>query len=324
MKILRIVIAALTLVFAAGSLAAILLLGFDLPPEPALSAAPVREALPWRGLARGYLLYVPAGLAPGAPLVLVFHGSDGDAPQARAAFGFEWDRLADEHGFVVAYPEGFERHWNDCRAAAPYTANRLDVDDVGMTRALVERLVERRVVDPDRVFATGLSNGGQMALRLALEAPELVHAVAAVIASLPAEENLDCTPRRRPVSVLVMNGSADPLNPHEGGPVALHGVIGDRGTVVSSEATVAYFAALAGHDGPGEREVLPDRAPDDGTTIERTRWAVPGRATVVLYVVRGGGHTVPHPEVRFPRLLGRTSGDLVAAEQIWSFFATAP
>lgn len=324
MQVLRIVFAALTLVLAAGILAATLLLGFELPPEPALSAEPARGALPWRGLARGYLAYVPAGLAPGAPLVLVFHGSDGDARQARAGFGYEWDRLADEHGFVVAYPEGFEGHWNDCRAAAPYAANRLDVDDVGMTRALVARLAERHGVDPARVFATGISNGGQMALRLALEAPDLVRAAAPVIASLPAPENLDCTPSRRPVSVLVMNGTADPMNPYEGGTVALHGLIGDRGAVVSSEATVAHFAELAGHEGPGVHEVLPDRAPDDGTTIERTRWSAPGRATVVLYAVRGGGHTVPHPKARFPRLLGRTSRDAVAAEEIWAFFATAP
>jgi polyhydroxybutyrate depolymerase len=324
MQVLRVISFTLTGAIALVVVAATLLLRFELPPEPSLSAEPAREALPWRGLSRPYLVYVPAGLGPGAPLVLVFHGSDGDARQARAGFGWEWDRLADEHGFVVAYPEGYEGHWNDCRAVAPYAANRLGVDDVGMTRALVARLVDRHGVDPARVFATGISNGGQMALRLALEAPELVRAVAPVIASLPADENLDCTPSGRPVSVLVMNGTEDPMNPYEGGIVALHGVLGNRGEVVSTEETVAYFAGLAGHEGPGVHEALPDRAPGDDTTIERTRWSAPGRAEVVLYAVRGGGHTVPHPKARFPRLLGRTSGDVVAAEEIWSFFATAP
>lgn len=324
MHVVRALALALTATLAVLVVASTWLLRFTLPPEPALSAEPVRDALPWRGLSRRYTVYAPEGLAPGAPGVLVFHGSDGDARQARAGFGYAWDRLADEHGFVVAYPEGFEGHWNDCRAAAPYAANRLDVDDVGFLGALVERLADRHGVDPARVYATGISNGGQMALRLALEAPERVRAVAPVIASLPAEGNMDCTPSGRPVSVLVMNGTEDPMNPWEGGRVALHGVVGDRGEVLSTDATVAYFAKLAGHDGPGVREALPDRAPGDGTTIERTRWAAPGRPTVVLYAVRGGGHSVPHPELRFPRLLGRTSADIVAAEEIWSFFATAP
>lgn len=324
MPVLRAAFLGLTASLAVLVVAATMLLRFELPPPPALSAEPTQDALPWRGLSRLYSVYVPEGLGAGAPLVLVFHGSDGDARQARAAFGWEWDRLADEHGFVVAYPEGYEGHWNDCRAAGPYAANRLDVDDVGFTRALVARLVERRGVDPARVYATGISNGGQMALRLALEAPELVRAVAPVIASLPAEGNLDCAPSGRPVSMLVMNGTADPMNPYEGGTVALYGLVGNRGEVLSTEATAGYFAALAGHDRPGVREALPDPAPRDGTSIERTRWAAPGRAEVVLYAVHGGGHTVPHPRVRFPRLLGRTSADAVAAEQIWEFFASAP
>lgn len=324
MHVVRAVALALTAILAVLVVASTFLLRFTLPPEPALSAELAQDALPWRGLSRRYAVYVPAGLGPGAALVLVLHGSEGDPRQARAGFGYEWDRLADEHGFVVAYPQGFEGHWNDCRAAAPYAANRLDVDDVGFLRALVERLVDRHGVDPARVYATGISNGGQMALRLALEAPELVRAAAPVIASLPAEGNMDCAPSGRPVSVLVMNGTEDPMNPWEGGTVALHGLVGNRGEVLSTEATVAHFAKLAGHDGPGAHEALPDRAPGDGTTIERTRWSAPGRPTVVLYAVRGGGHAVPHPKLRFPRLLGRTSADIVAAEEIWSFFTAAP
>ena len=141
---------------------------------------------------------------------------------------------------------------------------------------------------------------------------------------MPAEGNLDCQPSGRPVSLLLMNGTADPMNPYEGGTVALYGVAGNRGEVLSTEATAAYFAELAGYDAPSATEPLPDRDPGDGTRIEVTRWTAPDRAIVALYTVQGGGHTVPHPTARFPRLLGRTSADVSAAEVIWSFFASAP
>jgi polyhydroxybutyrate depolymerase len=91
-------------------------------------------------------------------------------------------------------------------------------------------------IDPGQVFAAGHFNGGQMSIRLALELPDEIRAVAAISASLPTPENLDCHPSGHPVSVLVMNGTADPINPYKGGKVSIFG-FGDRGTVLSSEDT---------------------------------------------------------------------------------------
>ena len=130
-----------------------------------------------------------------------------------------------------------------------------------------------------------------------------------------------CRVSGAPVSILFMNGTDDPINPYEGGEVALYGILVARGEVVSTEASAAWFGRLAGHTGPPERERLPDRNGEDGSTVERARWNGPGRRSVVLYSVRGGGHTVPHPTVRAPRLLGRTNADVTAAEEIWSFLS---
>jgi polyhydroxybutyrate depolymerase len=187
-------------------------------------------------------------------------------------------------------------------------------------RALVAHLAASLGVDDTRVFATGYSNGGQMAIRLALEAPDLVAAVAPVIASLPAATNSVCRSRGEPVSILFMNGTADPINPWRGGEVALFGGLMKRGRVLSGEDSAAWFAALAGHTGPPRREELADRSPDDGSTVERVLWSGPGRKSVALYAVRGGGHTVPHPAARGPRLLGRTNADVTAAAEIEAFF----
>ena len=108
---------------------------------------------------------------------------------------------------------GFEGHWNDCRKAASYSARLRDVDDVAFLRALVARLAQEYRVDPQRVYVAGYSNGGQMAFRLAAEAPGLPAAIAAVAASLPTTGNDACRPVERPTAALLINGTRDPINP---------------------------------------------------------------------------------------------------------------
>jgi polyhydroxybutyrate depolymerase len=315
---------ALALLAAALGAFALFWLRFERVPEPELPGALVAGSLEHAGRTRTWHAYLPARRVPSPALVLVLHGSQGDFAQARGGYGYDFDRLAESEGFLPIYPDGFERHWNDCRAAGPYAANALDVDDVSFLRALVERFAAEHGADRARVFATGISNGGQMALRLALEAPDLVRAVAPVVASLPAERNMDCRPAGRPVSVLIMNGSADPMNPWRGGDVALYGLVGNRGAVLSSEDSIDYFRDLAGHTAAPEVVTLSDLDPGDASTVEVTRWRAPGRKHVALYAIRGGGHGAPHPGLTLPRLLGPTNHDIHAAEEIWRFFAEAP
>ncbi|HEX2190210.1 MAG TPA: PHB depolymerase family esterase [Longimicrobiaceae bacterium] len=271
-------------------------------------------------MTRSYAFFAPAKLAPGAPLVLALHGSMGDAGQMRQATRYGFERLADRHGFVVVYPEGYENHWNDCRKQGPYAAKRLGIDDIGFLRALVARFRSTHGVDPARVFAVGLSNGGHLAYRLALETPDLVRAVAAVGANLPAPENLDCTPAPGVTSVLVLNGTADPINPYGGGKVTLFG-FGDRGRVLSSRETARYFARRNGIAASPVTEAVAQSEDSAPTSAERTLWRSATGSEVLLYTIHGGGHTIPQPHARFPRLLGRTHRALDGPAEIWSFFA---
>ena len=298
------------------------LMHFRLVDEPDLPGLLKHGQLPWEGHSRTFSYYVPERLAPAPPLVLVFHGSGGNAGQSRLAYAYEFERLAERFGFIVAYPDGYEKHYNGCRAKGPYAANEQNIDDVGFMRQLVTYFIDQHGIDARAVFATGLSNGGQMALRLALEAPDLVAAVAPVATSMPTPDNMGCTASGKPVAFLLVNGTDDPMNPFEGGKVALYGLLGDRGHVLSSLDSTRYWADLAGHQAP-QRHTLPDLDSTDASTVDVTLWQQPGLPPVALYQVNGGGHNVPHPQLKFPRLLGGTNQDIAGAEAIWAFFQTA-
>jgi polyhydroxybutyrate depolymerase len=292
-------------------------------PVPSLSGELVEGTIRVGELDRHYLLYRPKHRRSSPPLLFALHGSMGNGRQAQVATFYEFERLADRQGFLVVYPDGFDRYWNDCRAAGPYRANTEDVDDVAFFREMVDHFVATEGVDPDRVYAAGFSNGGQMAYRLALEAPDLMAGVAAVAASLPDDANFDCEKSGRPVAVMVINGTADPVNPFDGGPVALWGLFGNRGTVLSTQETIDYFAQLAGHREPPIVTPFPDAAKHDSSRADLRVWSDGPGPHVALIAVHGGGHTFPFPRDRYPRFLGPTNADLDAAAEIWRFFSEA-
>jgi polyhydroxybutyrate depolymerase len=295
-----------------------------LPPEPRLPGRIERGALEHGGRTRTWMAYVPSKPQAHPALVIVLHGSMGTAKQARRVYGYDFDRLAEEHGFIAVYPQGYEGHWNDCKAKGPFAAKAENVDDVGFLHALVDRFVSDHDADRAHVYVTGVSNGGAMAIRLALQTPDFARAYAAVVSSVPTPENLALTPKREPVSMLFMNGTADPFNPWNGGDVVLYGVYGNRGPVLSAEASRDYFLKLDGLNGPPVRTQIPDTDPEDGSTAERQRWSAPGKRNVTLIKIQGGGHALPHPATQGMRLLGSSNRDFHAAYEIWDFFQQAP
>ncbi len=281
------------------------------------------------GQVRTYDLYVPPGLGTEpVPLVLCLHGHGGNADQMtgwsgrRAPFRVFMD-LADRDGFLVVYPEGLlsqdgKRGWNDGRRD-----NRINptVDDVAFLDALITRIEQVFPVDPDRIHACGVSNGGFMSLRLATDLGDRVASVAAVVAALPAvPEGEKPGP---PVSVLFMNGTDDPLVPWGGGPVLEPG--SGRGTVLGTMASARAWTRFLGTAPVPAVLDLPDINQRDGSTVRRWTWSQ-GRqgSRVVLYEVDGGGHTEPSIQERYfflwELLVGRQNHDLEMAEAVWAFF----
>lgn len=323
MKVIR----GLILVFAGLLLIVAGLYGYYLhTPSPKPLKLPgeyKRELLSSGGIERSFSYYLPSNLQSGAALIFVLHGSMGSGDQMREQTGYEFDLLAQTHQFVPVYADGFENHWNDCRASADYSANTQNIDDVSFIRQMIAAFVERYNIDPSKVFVTGHSNGGHMAYKLALEAPHLVRAIAPISASLPVDENLDCEKSAVPVSVAIFNGTEDPVNLYEGGLVSLFGN-SSRGTVLSSMDTARYWASLAGANVELSPETI--RFPEvDGvttTSVTAKRWLGNNAVEVRLYTLEGSGHVIPSKRVQFPRIIGPSAGDISGPEEIVVFFSS--
>ena len=318
--------AALIMVFLIVAFAALASWGLrhTLAPEPQLRGKIERGALEHGGRTRTWIAYVPVKPQAHPALVIVLHPSMGNAARARQVFGYDFDLLAEEHGFIAVYPQGYQGNWNDCKLKGPFAAKSENIDDVGFLHALVDRLVQDHDADRAHVYVTGVSNGGAMTIRLALQTPAFARAYAAVVASVPAPQNMAITPMGQPVSILLMNGTADPMTPWSGGNVAFYGVLSNRGRALSAQASINYFLNLDGLAGPPARTQFPDTDTTDGSTADRQRWTAPGKQIVTLITIRGGGHSVPHPSSYGQRLLGNTNRDFHAANEIWDFFQQAP
>jgi polyhydroxybutyrate depolymerase len=288
------------------------------PEIPQLSGTLTRGSIEVGRLKRTYTLYVPRGLAKGAALVMAMHGSGQNAAQMRIETGYGFDRLADGHGFAVVYPNGYEGYWNGCNIVGDYSANALNIDDVGFLGAVADKLVTDIGVDPGRVFAAGVSRGASMALRLALEAPSHFRAVAAASDNEPVPENSKCKAAGRGTSsVVIMNGTMDPLVPFDGGEVSLFGVFIRRGKVLSSQESGQYFADLnhiVGKPRTNETRVA------DGVRVEHMLWRNESNVEVELVAIHGGGHGLPQSYRRHPRLLGPSPKEPNGPDVIWAFF----
>jgi polyhydroxybutyrate depolymerase len=261
------------------------------------------------GRERLYVEYAPKSLKPGAPLLFVLHPSGGDGASMRDFSNYEFDKLADANGFLVVYPDGFENTWNDCRGGSPFSSKAMKIDDVGFIGALIAHEVEAHAIDKKRVFAMGWSNGGQLAYRLALEKPDEFAGVAAISASVPVKQNLDCGQTDKPIPVMIINGTADPINPYRGGMVNLGGA--QLGNVLSSEDTAKYWAKLLGVTDTPQSARLPHRG--GSTSVSGMTWSKGGAPVVILYSVQNGGHAMP---------LARE--DLDSPVVIWDFFSKLP
>jgi polyhydroxybutyrate depolymerase len=244
--------------------------------------------------ARRFVLVVPASAPEPAPLVLVFHGFTRNPEEIERTTGMS--ALAEQEGFVVAYPagSGFPTRW---RSGAWQGSG-----DVDLARDLVALVSGAVPIDPARVYAAGFSNGGGMAARLACDAADVFAAVGPVAAAYPGGE---CDPVR-PVPVVAVHGTADAVVPYDGRGEALPAV----------EGVVSAWVERNGCDPePAAGAITGD--------VVRVWWGGCAQgADVVLYRVEDGRHGWPGSGDGTP--WGRTTDSVDASALIWEFFAAHP
>jgi polyhydroxybutyrate depolymerase len=246
------------------------------------------------GLVRRFLLVVPESAPDPAPLVLVFHGFTRSPEEIEATSGMS--ALAEEHGFIVAYPAGtgFPRRW--------LSSPLLGGQDVAFARDLVALVSGEVGIDPRRIYAAGMSNGGGMAARLACDAADVFAAVGPVAAAYPGGS---CGPAR-PVPIAAVHGTADPIVPYEGLGEALPAV----------EGVLAFWVRENGCDAEPAVEAIAEG-------VTRVAWGgCAAGADVVLYRVTEGRHGWPGSGDTSP--WGATTDAVSASALLWGFFAVHP
>ncbi|MCX7550239.1 alpha/beta hydrolase family esterase [Xanthomarina sp. F2636L] len=281
------------------------------------------------GLTRNYDFYIPSYIdSMSVPLIFMLHGGSLTSDDLTGKSGLKapykvWMDIAEKEKFIIVYPNGAisplgKQGWNDCREDA--TTNP-SVDDVSFIDSLISHFSNTYNINTNQIYATGTSNGGHMALRLALELSHKIAAVAPIAASMPADI---CNNPNNPISVLFMVGTDDPLSPYIGGEVAPN--IGGRGTVLSVEESVSFWINFNQTDSIPFIENFQDINTTDNSSVRSTTYSNGIESTqVALYDILGGGHLEPSIQEQYSTqlesVLGNQNHDIEMALIIWNFFS---
>lgn len=289
--------------------------------EEPLRPGDLRRVVTHHGLERNYLVHVPKSYdaAKSIPVVLVLHGGGSNAAMTVRYTGM--NEKADQAGFLAVYPNGTGRvahalTWNAGNCCG--YAQRQQIDDVGFMAAVLDDLDQIGKIDERRIYATGISNGGMLAYRLANEMSERVAAIAPVAGTL----GFDDPKPTRPVPVIQFHGTEDRFVPLHGG----RGIKSITQTNFHSvEKAVAQWAKLIGcPDKPRETKV-PHVAKDDMHVTRREYGPGKNGAELVFYLIEGGGHTWPGRQpLADIEFLGPSTGDISANDLMWEFFVQHP
>ncbi|MBR8838642.1 MAG: dienelactone hydrolase family protein [Stigonema ocellatum SAG 48.90 = DSM 106950] len=262
-----------------------------------------------QGKLRTYYLYTPKSYNPDRPmpLVLVFHGDDGSGHSMAEVTRF--NDLAEQKGFIVAYPDAVDHKWSLSAKSSR------KVDDVPFVAALINHLKQVRNIDSRRVYATGFSRGGILTQDLACKLPDKIAAFASVAGALPSRLKPHCQPQT-PVSMLMINGTND-QDVHYDGDDTSQG----KG-LVSIPDTVSFWRSRDQCPSPTQTLQIPHPNASDRFKVKTSQpSACIAGSEVVQLAVLDGGHFWPGGATQDPKLK-QVNNQLGfnASEKIWEFF----
>ena len=260
------------------------------------------------GITRDYIVFLPQeyNSLTEFPVILNLHGYGSEAESQMTYSGM--NSVADTAGFIAVYPNAVDNVWNSGISDIPIWLAP-DVDDVGFISALIDMLDMQFSIDLNRIYSSGMSNGGFMSYKLACELSDRIAAIASVTGTISQEtaENCDC---QRTVPILQLHGTADPVVPYYG-PV---------NGWYSAQQAVEYWVELNSCS-DSQTTPIPNFDPTDGCTV--VKYLFPDcddSSEIVFFRINNGGHTWPGATVDInPSLYGNTNHDINANHEIWSF-----
>lgn len=318
-----------------------------------LSAQDSPEKIQVNDVSRNFVVHLPKGYDQQQhyPVVILLHGRNQDADDMARLTHF--NQVADKDSIIAVYPIAARGEWNigvrrEEQSVAPRrgygrrggwggggypgggypgggqsggenpdeTKNRPEpADDVAFLNQMLDALALKYSVDTHRIYATGLGDGGFMAMRVGCSMADRVAAIAPVGAALP--KTMICLPSRA-VPAAFINGTDDPVIPYDGGnykPGQFH--------VLSAEDTAKTWARFDRcNEKPAQGKIPP---PEKGgkETKTFTFTGCQDNAQVILYSVKNSGNTWPGGEQYMSeKELGKTSNALNANETIWGFLVS--
>lgn len=289
---------------------------------PQNSSAEIKSfSFRFNGYKRSYHVYMPKDLNPklSYPLLLALHGGGGTALQMRKLTKYGFEKLADSKNFIIIYPQGIDKHWNDYRGVKSRRAQKENIDDVAFIREVIKKVSLDFPVNDKKIFTTGISNGAMMSFTLACKASDIIKGAATVAGAMPKNLVKKCKPIR-PISILMINGDKDKLVHWEGGYVT--GPFGRKkfGKTLSVEDSFNFWLKLNSCKKKSLKSKLLDRIEDE-TRVKISKYKCGKSTKTILYGIKGGGHTWPQGAKYLPGfLIGKTSQEFNACKTIWNFF----
>ncbi len=282
------------------------------------------------GIERRYAIYIPKNIENmSVPLIFELHGGGIYIEDMTGKSGHKtpyklWMELAETEKFIVVYPEGLngvydKPTWNDCREDCIVNSN---ADDVHFVKTLISIISSQYSIDNQRIYVSGTSNGGFMALRLAVCLSDKISAVSAIVSSMPTVS--ECNNPDNPISILFMNGTDDNNMPYDGGYVS-NPPNPDHGSTLSTDSSVAFWVNFNQTETIPEHYIYPDLDIYDGGIVERFFYKNGTQGTeVVLYKINGGGHSAPSVREQYSSLFeqyfNKQNHDIEMTTEVWNFF----
>lgn len=280
----------------------------------------VNGTLSYQSNQRKYILHIPDSYDghTSVPVVVFLHGGGGNAQTAQGFSNF--NQVSDENGFLMLYPQAFfetapnSYAWADGRGLAP---DKLGIDDVGYVDALVTALKATYKIDNQRIYLCGFSNGSFLTQRIAFQKNSQFAAIGTLGGTM-SENLFDSGDPGRPIPMVYVFGTADPLVPYEGGYVSGNM---ELEPVKGTEDAVNFWKINNNCATTVTKVDLPNTNTTDNSTVEVYSYTdCDCDADVKFYKVIGAGHTWPGVLLPYAHTFGETNLDMQASEELWFFF----